>query len=262
MNRTLRMLLEYDGTRFHGWQRQLGLRTVQGELEEALATVSRHPVSLVAAGRTDRGVHALGQVASFRTPCALEIERLRRGANALTGNDLVVRELIETRPDFHARHDARGRHYAYLLLREPSALWGGRAVSLRRLPDAGRMAAAAAALVGEHDFTALSCKADDERSTRCRVFYARWEPWARGWVLRVGATRFLYHMVRCIVAHCLEIGYGRAEVDHLGRLLEAPAQRCRLVAPARGLHLMSVDYEDTEGCGTWGPDCAPPGPVL
>jgi len=277
MERNIRLTVEYDGSGFHGWQRQLALRTVQGELEEALATLVRHPVTLHAAGRTDRGVHALGQVASFRTASDLPIERLKHGANALTGKDLVVREVRAVAPEFHARHSASGRHYCYLVLRERSALWAHRALFVRGELDAERMKAAAADLVGDHDFAALSCQAEDEDSTRSRVFYARWEAWPRGWMFRVGAVRFLYHMVRCMVAVGLEIGLGRRPIDAVRLALAPPAERCRWVAPAHGLYLTAVDYEDGEPAqasgpaggaapgprpGVWGPDCMPPGPVL
>jgi len=262
MERNIRLRLEYRGTGFHGWQRQSALRTVQGELEDALAVLVRHPVTLHGAGRTDRGVHALGQVANFRTASALAVERLLQGANALTGPDLVVRAVGETEADFHARHSAQGRHYAYLVMDHRSALWADRALHVRRAPDLELMNAAAGELAGDHDFGGLSCRADEEVTTCSRVFYARWERWPRGWMLRVGAVRFLYHMVRCMVAACLEVGLGRRPPDALRRARAQPAARCRLVAPAHGLYLVAVDYDDTAGCGSWGPDCVPPEPVL
>jgi tRNA pseudouridine38-40 synthase len=262
MQRNLRLTVEYEGTHFHGWQRQPAVRSVQGELEDALATLVRHPVTLYAAGRTDRGVHALGQVASFRTSSELPVERIRRGANALTGHDVVVRDVREVGPDFHARHSARARHYCYLVTGERSALWAARALYIRGALDLNLMHASAGALVGEHDFAALSCQADEEDGTRSRVLYARWEPWPRGWMFRVGAVRFLYHMVRCMVALGLEIGLGRRPPDALRAALAEPTARCRLVAPAHGLYLAAVDYEDDPPAGVRGPDCVPPGPVL
>jgi tRNA pseudouridine38-40 synthase len=262
VERNIRLTVEYIGTGFHGWQRQSTLRTVQGELEDALATIVRHPVTLYAAGRTDRGVHALGQVASFRTTSDLPVERLQRGANALTGGDLVVREAREVGADFHARHSARGRHYCYLVLRERSALWATRALFVRGTPDVDLMNDAAADLVGEHDFAALSCRAEEEEGTRTHVLYARWEAWPRGWMFRVGAVRFLYHMVRCLVAVSLELGLGRRPADALRVALAQPTTRCRLVAPAHGLYLAAVDYEQSAPARAWGPDCVPPEPVL
>ncbi|MBM3318068.1 MAG: tRNA pseudouridine(38-40) synthase TruA [Candidatus Eisenbacteria bacterium] len=260
--RTIRLTIEYDGTRFHGWQRQPGLRTVQGELEEALATILRERVSLAGAGRTDAGVHALAQVASFRTASDLSPARIARGASALSGPDLLVREALEAPAGFHARHSARARHYAYLLLREPSALWSTRALLPARWPDAGAMAAAVEPLVGDHDFAAFSCRADEERGTWTRVFYARWEPWPRGLALRIGAARFLYKMVRAIVAHSLRAGAGEVLPGAARALLEHPPGRARRIAPARGLHFAGADYADAGGGGDGGSDCPPPALVL
>ena len=132
----------------------------------------------------------------------------------------------------------------------------------RKWPDAGRMNEAARWLVGEHDFAAFSCAGDEERDTRTRVFYALWEPWDRGLAFRIGAARFLYRMVRCIVAACVQIGWGRSGAECFLAALEAPAERGRLGAPARGLHLTGVDYEDAAGEGPGPSDCQPPKLVL
>jgi tRNA pseudouridine38-40 synthase len=256
--RTIRLTIEYAGTRFHGWQRQSGLRTVQGEIEAALTTILREPVSLAGAGRTDAGVHALAQVASFETAARLPLERIARGVNALTGDDVRVREVIEASHGFHARHSALARHYVYLLLAQPSSLWEERAYWPRRWPNRDAMNAAAAHLVGEHDFAALSCHTEDERGTDTRVHYARWEPWPRGLALRIGAVRFLHKMVRAVVAHSLRVGWGELEAETTRRLLAQPAGRATRIADPRGLYLARVDYAEREG----GADCPPDFPVL
>ena len=257
--RTIRLTLEYDGTRFHGWQRQPGLRTVQGETEAALAILLREPVSLHGAGRTDAGVHALAQTASFCCAAELPLERMRRGLDALTGDDLAVLEAADAEPGFDARHSARARHYLYLLLERRSALWQGRAVPQRGPLDLALLNAAACHLLGEHDFAAFSCHTPDERGTDTRVLYAVWQPWSRGLALRVGAVRFLHKMVRCIVGRSLEVGRGRVCPDAFRDLLVRPNGRGEPVAPAAGLYLASVDYGDAPA---WGPDCLPHWPVL
>jgi tRNA pseudouridine38-40 synthase len=261
MTRNLRLTVEYDGGGFHGWQVQPRVRTVQGELEKALATVLRHPVRLSAAGRTDQGVHALGQVVSFKTAADLGLERIRRGANALTGPDLLVSEVAVAPPDFHARFSARVRHYAYLLLERPAVFWNARGVVLPRFPQAAPMNAALAHLIGDHDFAAFSCRTDDEQSTRSEVLYGCWQPWPRGLVLRIGAVRFLYRMVRSIVASCLDVAYGKLAPESFRARIAKPEGRATRVAPARGLTLVAVDYEENAQ-GRWGADCLPPGPVL
>ena len=256
--RNIKLLLEYRGTQFHGWQKQPGLRTVQGELEKALATILRAPTKTYAAGRTDAGVHALAQVANFTTNAEIELAALRKGINAVTGNDVTVMDAELVAPEFHARHSARGRHYSYFLLGAQSALWGERALWVKHLPDIARMNLAAEALVGQHDFAAFSCQSAEEQGSDSRVFYARWEPWARGLIFRIGAARFLYHMVRCIVGLSLEVGLGKLAPQTFAERLAEPQGRGEKVIAARGLHLVSVDYEAV----VWGPDCLPPGPVL
>jgi tRNA pseudouridine38-40 synthase len=253
--RTLRLPLEYDGRRFHGWQRQPGLRTVQGELEAALAILFREPVAVAGAGRTDAGVHALGQVASLQAPGDLPLERIRRGANALTGDDLTVRAIAEAPDSFHARHSARARHYVYLMLAARSALWEGRAVPVRGRCDLALLNELARHLVGAHDFAAFSCRSADEKGTESLVHYALWEPWARGIALRIGAARFLHKMVRCVVGRSLEAARGRLAPEAFRNLVAHPRGRGEPVAPAAGLYLASVDYDGP-------PDCPPPWPVL
>lgn len=257
--RTVRLTLEYDGTRFHGWQRQPGLRTVQGEIETAVSTILREPVALHGAGRTDAGVHALGQVASFRCEGTLALARLRSGIEALTGDDVTVRAIEEAPAGFHARHDARARHYVYLLLDRRSALWRDRALLTRARPDVGRLNEAAACLVGDHDFAGFSCASTDEKGTGSRVCYALWEPWARGLAFRIGAVRFLHKMVRCIVGESLALARGRLTREAFEARLARPERRGEQVAPAGGLYLASVDYDPAPA---WGPDCLPPWPML
>lgn len=259
--RNIRLAVEYDGRGFHGWQRQRRLRTVQGQLEEALATVLQHPVTLHAAGRTDAGVHAIGQVASFRTRNPLACDRIRAGCNGLSGRDVVVTEAGEVAVAFHARFSACARHYLYLLLDRPAALWEGRATRARSRLEVDRLNAAAAHLVGTHDFAAFCCRATDEEGTDSRVLYARWERWTRGVALRIGAMRFLYKMVRCIVGRSLEVNEGKQSSDSFAALLDRPRERGRAIAPAEGLYLVAVDYDPAESA-RWGPDCLPPWPVL
>ncbi|MBD3236093.1 MAG: tRNA pseudouridine(38-40) synthase TruA [Candidatus Eisenbacteria bacterium] len=259
--RNLRLTVEYDGRDFHGWQRQARERTVQGELEAALSRVLQQRVTLYAAGRTDAGVHALGQVAHLHTENPLPPERLVAGCNALTGNDVVVLRAREVGPDFHARYAAHARHYVYLMLDRPSALWRGRATLAQAGLHLQRLNAAARYLMGQHEFAAFSCRSADEESTDSHVFYARWERWSRGVALRIGAVRFLYKMVRCIVGRSLEVGAGREAPERFAALLRTPRERGRSIAPPDGCYLVAVDYDPREAA-RWGPDCLPPWPVL
>ena len=259
--RCIRFTVEYDGTDFAGWQRQPQRRTVQGEIEAALERMHSRHIPIHGAGRTDAGVHALGQVASFTTPTNLAPDALRHGVNALTGRDVRILAAEQVPEGFHARHSARGRHYSYLLLRERSALWDRRAYRPPRFPDAARMNTACAPLIGEHDFAAVCLRSHEQEGSRSRLFYARWDPWERGLVFRVGAVRFLYKMVRCLVAQLLAVGNGELSPEAFAGLLEPGQPHSRQVAPPQGVHLLAVDYEESRA-RSWGPDCLPPGPVL
>lgn len=258
---TMRLTIEYDGSGFAGWQRQPAVRTVQGEIEAALAQMHGERIPIHGAGRTDAGVHALGQVASFRTPKGFAPEELRRGVNALTGPDVRITAAERVADDFHARHSARARHYIYLLLRERSAHWDRRAYRPPRFPDLEAMNAACGHLPGEHDFAAFSVHGEDQESTRSHLFYARWEPWDRGVLFRVGAVRFLYKMVRCLVAHSVAVGIGEDDPGRFQIRLAPGQPPSRRVAPPQGVHLVRIDYAEEEA-RRWGPDCLPPAPVL
>jgi len=214
---------------------------------------------LQGAGRTDAGVHALAQVASFRCDATPSLERIRAGVEALTGDDLTVRAIEAAPAGFDARHSARGRHYLYLLSDHRSALWRGRALFTRGPLDAATLNAAAACLVGDHDYAGFSCATADEKGTRSRVFYACWTPWARGLAFRIGAVRFLHKMVRCVVGASLELARGRLTAEAFAARLTRPERRGEPVAPAAGLYLASVDYDPAP---SWGPDCLPPWPML
>jgi tRNA pseudouridine38-40 synthase len=234
---TARLLVEYDGSDFAGWARQPGHRTVQGVLEEALSTVLRREVELTVAGRTDRGVHARGQVASHTgLPAPL------RSLNALVPDDLAVLESTEAPEGFDARRDAKSRTYRYRVLARPapSAFERGRALWWSQPLDRAALEECAAALVGSHDFTAFTpTETEHVRFTR-DVYRAEWvdEP---GDVLAfwIEADTFMRHMVRVLVGTMLD----GIEPDRFRRLLEGrPRSEARSTAPAHGLYLETVRY--------------------
>jgi tRNA pseudouridine38-40 synthase len=243
---TVRLEIEYDGAGFSGWARQPGLRTVQGELERALATVLPSPVELSVAGRTDTGVHACRQVASFET----EVEvpgNLARRLNAVTeGTDLAVLFAEATTPGFDARHDAKSRSYRYRVLARgaPSPFEQGRALWWPHRLDRGALDACAAALLGEHDFTAFTPTQTEHVRFEREVLDATWDWQGELGSFLISADAFMRNMVRVLVGTQLAVASGRRSVKDFERLLKgAPRSEAGDTAPPYGLYLERVSYE-------------------
>jgi tRNA pseudouridine38-40 synthase len=243
----LRLTIEYEGEAYQGWQIQPGGPTVQEVLEKALATALREPVRVRGAGRTDAGVHACGQVAAVRvTRVPTDLHRLQKSLNALTPDDIAIREIAVVDDAFDPRRDAKSRLYEYRILnaRAPSPFWRRHAWHIALPLDAIAMDAAAATLLGEHDFAAF-CGADAEpvRSTVRRVLESRMQTTSSVLVYRVEATAFLKHMVRNIVGTLVEVGLGQRAPESLTEILTGRDRtRAGATAPPHGLTLVAVRY--------------------
>jgi tRNA pseudouridine38-40 synthase len=239
-----RLIVEYDGTEFHGWQRQPDARTVQATLEDALARLLGQPTHAAAAGRTDAGVHAAGQVVCFHSARALALDTVRRALNALTPEDVTVRAADTVPDEFDVRRAARGRRYVYRIWtrREPSPFWRRYAWHIPWALDLERMRAGAAALVGEHDFSSFRAAGCDAAHPVRRV--ERSEVAQRGDLLvyEIEATAFLRHMVRNIVGTLVEVGSVRRSADLATLLAARDRTQAAATAPAHGLCLAEIRY--------------------
>ena len=242
----VRLTLEYDGAGYRGWQVQPRGPTVQGVLEEALAVLLRQPVRVRGSGRTDAGVHALGQVASFVCPDRRDLARLRQGLNALTPPDLTVKAAEPAPPSFDPRRDATRRVYEYRLWDRPwrSVFHDRYAWRVPRPLRIDAMRGALAALEGEHDFSCFRAAGCAAATPVRRVFRNELHRWEDHWVYRIEATGYLRHMVRNIVGTLVETGLGERDPDGLPGLMESRDRRLAgPTAPARGLFLVEVGYE-------------------
>jgi tRNA pseudouridine38-40 synthase len=246
--RCFRAIVQYDGTGYLGFQRQRRGQTIQAELEKAIARITGHPVRVIGAGRTDTGVHALGQVISFTIewPEAHGTPALQRAINANLPEDIAVVVMAAASPGFHPRFDARRRTYGYYVyvnsVRQP--LLRNRAWHVRRNLDLAAMNAAAALLVGVHDFATFGRPPVGDNAVR-EVYEAVWRPVGELLVFRIAANAFLNRMVRGLVGSLKEVGAGRWSVDDFGEALAArDRRRSATAAPAHGLYLVSVEYEN------------------
>ena len=236
----VKLTLEYDGTGFRGWAAQPGLRTVEGEVRAALARVYPAWAGLAVAGRTDAGVHALGQVASFETDGGPPVERVAEALNAVLAADVAVVEAKEAAVDFHARHSARARSYRYRIFRRrtPSPFEARRSWWYPRQIDPAALDAGAALLVGEHDFRAFTPTETQHEIFSRNVLEARWVERADALEFEIAADSFLRHMVRTIVGTMLELA-----PERLAGLLEGGARAdAGTTAPPWGLYLEHVQY--------------------
>lgn len=241
---TYRLDLSYDGTGFHGFARQEGLRTVQGELESVLARLAGERIPTVGAGRTDRGVHARHQVVSFAVPVALAPERVVSAVNGLLGPDIAALGAELVGDDFSARFSARWRTYRYFVLArpEPDPLRHRYTWHVRDPLDVDAMSDAGARLVGEHDFASF-CRAAGDRSLVREILEARWAAAEDLVVLTLQATAFCHQMVRSLVGFLVDVGRGRRRADSVPAVLAARERSAAgAVAPPHGLVLWDVGY--------------------
>jgi tRNA pseudouridine38-40 synthase len=244
--RNIKLTIEYDGTAFHGWQIQPSLRTIQGVIKEQIDQITQEKVNLIGAGRTDAGVHALGQVANFQTESTIDLTALQRGLNSLLAPDIVIKEIEEVEEGFHARFSARCKTYEYHILNRayPSAFLKAYAWFIPHPLDLASMESCGRLLIGSHDFSSFRASGDESRHSVREV--TRLEIERRQGdliVIVIGANAFLREMVRSIVGTLVDAGRGKTSLKEFEGIFEARDRRqAGMTAPAQGLFLIEVKY--------------------
>jgi tRNA pseudouridine38-40 synthase len=248
--RNIKLVLEYDGTDFVGWQRQPNGRSVQGEIEKALLQLIQEKVNVIGAGRTDSGVHARGQVANFRSNSDMDIKQINRGLVAIIPEDVSIVSLEETSLDFHARYSAKSRTYSYLITTSPSALLRKYSWFVKYSLDVKLLEQCAASFVGVHDFEYF-CKDDsDVNNFMCNVSQSFWTFNQNILRFQIQANRFLHSMVRLLMGTMIDVARGYISIDVVDSIFinqdrSKPgfgSKRSGQVAPAKGLILESIQY--------------------
>ncbi len=241
----VKLTIEYDGTGYHGWQIQPHGPSIQSVLEQAISTFVGVPTRIVGSGRTDAGVHALGQVANFFTEKAFDRHRILRGLNALTPADITIKEVELVAESFDARRDGRSRIYEYRILNRstPSPFYLNRAWHVHESLDMAAMREAILCLLGEHDFTSFRAAGCEAAHPMRKVYRTSLEQRGELLVYTIEATAFLRHMVRNIVGTLVEVGKGLRTVRSFKELLdERDRTKAGPTAPPQGLFLVEVKY--------------------
>ena len=242
--RNVRFIVEYDGTRFKGWQVQANARTVAGTIEKALSEVIGDPIRIVGAGRTDEGVHAEGQVANFLTRFSHPLDGLMRAINDALPDDVAIAAASDVGPQFHARHSATSRVYRYHVAKRRSPFLVRRAWLVTRPIKVPRLTEATQLIVGFHDFGAFTDKKLlGDASTNVDVTYAGWKEQPGQLIFRIAGSHFLPRMVRRLVGCLVKVGTGELPLDDFKRWLETgEGEAAPLTAPSMGLTLEHVEY--------------------
>ena len=243
MLRNIKLEIEYDGTDFYGWQIQPKLRTVQGEIQEKLEIISGHKINLIGAGRTDVGVHALEQVANFKTTSELDKSAIINGLNGFLPDDIVIKKTEEVDLNFNSRYNAKSRLYKYRIHLGRTAILRNYVWEVLYSLNLENIFEATKKIEGEHDFSSFCVVESTKDNNVCHVFYVNWEKSGDELIFKIEADRFLHTMVRSLVGTLVEVGRGYFSVSDFVNIMEAKdRKKAGPTAPACGLYLAEVKY--------------------
>lgn len=243
MERNIKLILEYEGTNYHGWQFQDNAVTIQQKVEEAIFKLSGEKVRVTGAGRTDAGVHARGQVANFFLKKNLTLYEIEGGINAYLPDDVVVKHAKEVNSDFNARYSAKRRIYHYYIFTKRTAIMRNFCWQVFQEFDREVLKVMSETLRGEHDFSSFARTETQTNHKRCVVYESQWNSHNDQCIYRIAANRFLHGMVRSLVGTMMDVAMGKYSLERFGEIFEAKNRiEGGPAAPARGLILEEVVY--------------------
>jgi tRNA pseudouridine38-40 synthase len=244
--RNIKLVIEYDGTNYHGWQIQPNAVSIQETIEDRLQKITQEEIRLIVAGRTDAGVHAVEQVANFPTNSRLEINNIQRGLNSLLPPDIAVKEISEVEQDFHARYSAKSKIYRYVILNQrfPSPLYRNFSWFIPFKLNIKEMKSVVQCLIGKHDFSSFKASGCNSHNPIREVYGISLDKNSKGFIIfEIEANAFLKQMVRNIVGTLVDVGRGKMGVDEFEDIfLSRDRKRAGITAPPQGLFLVKVNY--------------------
>lgn len=244
--RNIKLAIEYDGTNYHGWQIQPNAVSIQETIEDRLQKITQEEIRLIAAGRTDAGVHAIEQVANFSTESRLDINNIQRGLNSMLPPDIAVKDISEAEQDFHARHSAKSKIYRYVILNQrfPSPLYRNFSWFIPFKLNIKEMKNAVQCLIGKHDFSSFKASRCNSNNPIREIYSISLDRDTKGFItFEIEANGFLKQMVRNIVGTLADVGKGKIGVSEFEEILRAKdRKRAGITAPPQGLFLVKIKY--------------------
>ena len=244
--RNIKLTIEYDGKCYNGWQKQPNKLNIQGEIERAIYNITKEEVNLIGSGRTDAGVHALGQVANFKTNSEIPIEKLPLAINSQLKNSIVIKEAEEVDERFHSRYNAKHKTYRYIINNSKcgTAIYRNLEYSYPFKLDAEKMKRASKYFEGEHDFKAFKSSGTSSKNSVRTIYKAIVKQEGEKIIIELTGNGFLYNMVRIISGTLLDVGLGKIRAEEIPEIIESKdRQRAGKTLPAHGLYLVEVKYD-------------------
>lgn len=243
--RNIKLIIEYDGKGFNGWQKQPNKLNIQGEIEKAIGEITGETIELIASGRTDAGVHSLGQTANFKTESSIPTEKFAKAINSKLKKSIVIKSAEEVNEKFHSRYSVKSKTYRYIINNSENgtAIYRGLEYHIPMKLDYKKMNEAIQYFIGEHDFKAFKASGTSSKSSVRKILDGKVEKEGERIIIEITGTGFLYNMVRIISGTLVEVGLGKIKPEEIAEIINSQDRtKAGKTLPAHGLYLLKVEY--------------------